>query len=62
MDTLETYHGRLKEICPEAIIILLLSYLLFMIMFIFHARIILRGNINTCVVYEQYRVSIMPLL
>jgi hypothetical protein len=31
-----------------------------MIIFIFHARVVLRGNINTCVVYEQYCVPIMP--
>jgi hypothetical protein len=31
-------------------------------MFIFHARMLLSGNINTCVVYEQHRVRSMPLL
>jgi hypothetical protein len=30
-------------------------------MFIFHARIVLSGNFNACVVYEQYRVPSMPL-
>jgi hypothetical protein len=25
-------------------------------MFIFHARIVLNGNFNTCVVYKQHRV------
>jgi hypothetical protein len=33
-----------------------------MIMFIFHARIVLSGNINTCAVYEQHGVPSMPLL
>jgi hypothetical protein len=31
-----------------------------MIMFILHARIVLSGNINTCVVYEQHHVPSMP--
>jgi hypothetical protein len=31
----------------------LLLLFMFMIMFILHARIVLSGNINTCVVYEQ---------
>jgi hypothetical protein len=30
-------------------------------MFIFYARIVLSGNINTCVVYEQHRVPSTPL-
>jgi hypothetical protein len=30
-------------------------------MFIFYARIVLRENINTCVVYEQHRVPSTPL-
>jgi hypothetical protein len=46
-----------KKYALEAIIILLLSYSLFMIMLIFHARIVLSGNINTCVVYEQHHVT-----
>jgi hypothetical protein len=54
--------SRWRKYALEAIIILLLSYLLFMIMFIFYARIVLNGNINTCVVYEQHRVPSMPLL
>jgi hypothetical protein len=33
-----------------------------MIMFIFHAKIVLSGNINTCVVYEQHFVPSTPLL
>jgi hypothetical protein len=45
----------------EAIIKMLLLYFLFMIMFIFHARIVLSGNFNTCVVYERHRVPSMPL-
>jgi hypothetical protein len=32
-----------------------------MIMFILHARIVLSGNFNTCVVYEQHRVPSTPL-
>jgi hypothetical protein len=32
-----------------------------MIIFIFHAKIVLSGNINTYVVYEQHLVSSMPL-
>jgi hypothetical protein len=32
-----------------------------MIMFIFHARIVLSGNINTYVVYEQHLVPRTPL-
>jgi hypothetical protein len=35
---------------------------MFMIMFVFHARIILSTNINTCVVYEQHCVPSKPLL
>jgi hypothetical protein len=31
-------------------------------MFIFHARIVLSGNINTYVVYEQHCVPSTPLL
>jgi hypothetical protein len=53
---------RWRKYALEAIIILLLSYFLFMIMFILHARIVLSGNINTCVVYEQHCVPSMPLL
>jgi hypothetical protein len=30
-------------------------------MFIFYARIVLSGNINTCVVYEQHCVPSTPL-
>jgi hypothetical protein len=30
-------------------------------MFLFYARIVLSGNINTCVVYEQHRVPSTPL-
>jgi hypothetical protein len=33
-----------------------------MIMFILGARIILSENIKICVIYEQHRVSSMPLL
>jgi hypothetical protein len=51
-----------RKYALEAIIILLLSYFLFMIMFIFYARIVLSRNINTCVVYEQHLVPSMPLL
>jgi hypothetical protein len=50
-----------RKYALEAIIILLLSYFLFMIMFILHAIIVLSGNINTCVVYEQHRVPSTPL-
>jgi hypothetical protein len=57
-----TTRSGLRKYALEAIIILLLSYFLFMIMFIFHARIVLRGNINTCVVYKQHRVPSTPLL
>src|SRR3954470_6351808 len=32
-----------------------------MIKFIFHARIVLSGNFNTCVVCEQHRVPSTPL-
>jgi hypothetical protein len=45
----------------EAIIKMLLLEFLLMIMFIFYARNVLSGNINTCVVYEQHRVPSMPL-
>jgi hypothetical protein len=51
-----------RKYALEATIILLLSYFLFMIMFIFHAKIVLSGNLNNCVIYEQHRVSSMPLL
>jgi hypothetical protein len=54
--------GDRRKYALEAIIIFLLSYFLFMIMFIFHARIVLSGNIKTCMVYEQYRVPSMSLL
>jgi hypothetical protein len=54
--------GDWSKYALEAIIILVLSYFLFMIMFIFHARIVLSGNINTCEVDKQYCVSSMPLL
>jgi hypothetical protein len=54
--------GDWRKYALEAIIILLLSYFLFMIMFIFHTRIVLSGNINTCVVCEQHGVPSMPLL
>jgi hypothetical protein len=52
----------LRKYVLEAIIILLLSYFLSMIMFILHAIIVLSGNINACVVYEQHRVSSTPPL
>ena len=39
----------------EAIIKMLLSYFLFMIKFIIHARIVLTGNISTCVFNRQNR-------
>jgi hypothetical protein len=54
--------GDWRKYALEAIIILLLSYFLFMIMFIHYARIVLSGNINTCMVYEQHCVPGMPLL
>jgi hypothetical protein len=57
------HHRRLwRKYALEAITILLLSYFLFMIMFILHAWIVLSRNINTCVVYEQHRVPSTPLL
>jgi hypothetical protein len=54
--------GDSRKYALEAIIILLLSYFLFIIMFILHAIIVLSRNINTSVVYKQHRVPSMPLL
>jgi hypothetical protein len=62
MGDLDWKHDFWRKYALEAIIILLLSYFLFMIMFIFHARIVLSGNINTCVVYRQHCVPSTPLL
>jgi hypothetical protein len=39
---------------------LLLQFLL-MIMFIFYAKIVLSGNINTRVVYKQHNIPSTPL-
>jgi flagellar biosynthesis protein FlhB len=35
--------------------------ILFMKMFTFYAIILLSGNINTCVVYEQHLIPSMPI-
>jgi hypothetical protein len=52
----------MKEICPRGNNNIVIIIFLFMIMFILHARIVLSGSINTCVVYEKHRVPSMPLL
>ena len=46
----------------ETIIKLLLSYFMFMIKFIIHARIVLTGNIYTCVFNRQTEVPSKPLV
>jgi hypothetical protein len=52
----------MKEICPRGNNNIVIIIFLVHDMFILHARIVLSGNINTCVVYEQYCVPSMPLL
>jgi hypothetical protein len=52
----------LKEIFPRGNNNIVIIIFLVHDNVIFHARIVLSGNINTCVVYEQHRVPSMPLL
>jgi hypothetical protein len=52
---------QLLELCPRGNNKDVIIIILFMIMFIFYAIIVLSGNINICVVYEQHRVPSTPL-
>ena len=54
--------GDCWEYAQEAIIKWLLSYSKFMINVYTHARIVLTGNINTCVLCKQKRVPSESLL
>jgi hypothetical protein len=44
------------ELCPRGNNKDVIIIILIMIMFIFYTRIVLSGNINTCVVYEKHHV------
>jgi hypothetical protein len=53
----------MKEICPRGNNnIVIIVFLIHDNVYILYAIIVLSGNINTCVVYEQHRVPSMPLL